>query len=261
MSQDLSVTQVAERGAHNNTYIGEQNNYGLSVNDAMDMAIKLLREYYPKLREEALAEMRFLVAEKLKDVPSECIVQPNPRIAISVLQNASITEEPDVRELYANLLAGSMNSTVKDGVHPSFVEIVKQLSSDEAKILNYLNSFFSILTVSLRIAMGTSGHVRILEGFTDVPQQIGCENVYSPDKCFINLIRLGLVDTHYYGIEFPEESYEQLMQHPIVKEALVEGEEVAEHLGMDLQVGVHKGYITLTDYGKEFCNFCCKTRY
>ncbi len=44
-----------------------------------------------------------------------------------------------LREMFANLLASAMNSDVSNDVHPSFVEIIKQLSPDEAKILKYFS--------------------------------------------------------------------------------------------------------------------------
>jgi hypothetical protein len=46
-------------------------------------------------------------------------------------------DEPELKELYASLLASTMDSS--DSVaHPSFVTIIQQLTSDEAKILRYI---------------------------------------------------------------------------------------------------------------------------
>ena len=47
--------------------------------------------------------------------------------------------EPDLKELYASLLATAMDST-NDISHPSFVTIIQQLTSDEARILRYLST-------------------------------------------------------------------------------------------------------------------------
>ena len=113
----------------------------------IEQTFKLFHQYFPLLQKEALEEVHRMLQEKLKNIPPEDIVQPSPRIAIPSLQNASITEESEVRELYASLLANSMNKVVKDGVHPAFVEIIKQLSPDEAKILRYMSIFSSVPTI------------------------------------------------------------------------------------------------------------------
>ena len=44
----------------------------------------------------------------------------------------------ELREMYSNLLAKSMNSDAKTLVHPSFVEIIKQLSPFDARFLKLL---------------------------------------------------------------------------------------------------------------------------
>ena len=147
MNDKTEINQNAGLGSHGNTFIAEQYN-GLSVADATHMALSMFREYYPQLREELLSDLRKMLEEKLKNIPSENIVPPSPRIAVPTLQNASITEDIEIRELYAQLLANSMNETMKDGIHPAFVEIIKQLSPDEAKILRYMSSNTIIPTMA-----------------------------------------------------------------------------------------------------------------
>ena len=57
-----------------------------------------------------------------------------------VFQLIFAKDEPELKELYASLLASAMDSS--DSVsHPSFVTIIQQLTSDEAKILMYIAQF------------------------------------------------------------------------------------------------------------------------
>ena len=126
MDEHMNISQKASVGSHENTLIGVQNNqYGLTHMQAIEMAFSIFKEYYPQLKKDVLEELNGMVKEKLSSVPEENIVPPTPRIAVPTLQNASITEEVDIRELYANLLANSMNKVVKDGIHPAYVEIIK----------------------------------------------------------------------------------------------------------------------------------------
>ena len=79
------------------------------------------------------------VAEKLREVPEERLRPPEPNIGGPALESLRYTEhKEDLRELYASLLATAMDSATLAQAHPAFVEIIRQLSSDEAKIIRSL---------------------------------------------------------------------------------------------------------------------------
>ena len=77
MSENLEVNQTAAFGSHGNTIIGTVNT-GLSVTDAMQMALQIFREYYPQLKKEAIDELQKMLKEELEKV---CLLytSPSPR--------------------------------------------------------------------------------------------------------------------------------------------------------------------------------------
>ena len=150
MDENHEVNQTAALGSHHNTFAGTVNNYGLSVTDATRMALQMFREYYPQLQKEALDTVQKLVEEHLKLIPPENIIPPKANVVVPVLQNASLTEEPDLLKMYATVLANSMDKFMQSGIHPGFVDVIRQLSSDEAKILKYMNQHSTVPTVTLR---------------------------------------------------------------------------------------------------------------
>lgn len=80
-------------------------------------------------REYKLAETEKLLAKKLEHVSENKIVTPEAYVAVPAIQAISYSmNSEELRNLYANLLAKAMNSDTKDLVHPSFVEIIKQMS-------------------------------------------------------------------------------------------------------------------------------------
>lgn len=80
------------------------------------------------------------VAEKLKGIPPEKICTPKPNIAGPALEALKYTgHEEELREMYANLLATSLDKETTNKAHPSFVEIIKQLNPQEARLLKYLS--------------------------------------------------------------------------------------------------------------------------
>src|SRR5690606_29157112 len=76
------------------------------------------------------------LSEKTRTIPLESVVEPKASVAGPALQGLAFThEEPVLKDLYLNLLASAMDGRTSSHVHPSFVEIIKQLDGAEAKLL------------------------------------------------------------------------------------------------------------------------------
>lgn len=81
------------------------------------------------------------VAEKLKDVPPENIVEANPRITVPAVEALRYSgSEVDIREMFANLIATDLNKDTKNRAHPSFVEMIKEMSVEDAKLLKSIRT-------------------------------------------------------------------------------------------------------------------------
>ena len=81
------------------------------------------------------------LGEKLSDIPQENVTEPAASIAGPAIQSLAFAhEEKELKELYLNLLASAMNSEKNNSVHPSFVEIIRQMSPFEALILKHLKN-------------------------------------------------------------------------------------------------------------------------
>jgi len=76
---------------------------------------------------------RILADRKTKRIETPPLSVAGPLI----FQLIFAKDESELKELYASLLASSMDSS-DSVVHPSFVTIIQQLTSDEAKILMYI---------------------------------------------------------------------------------------------------------------------------
>ena len=255
MDNEITIHQNATLGSQGNTFIGEQHNYtGLSIADATKMAFSMFREYYPQLRKEALDDVSQMLSAFLRDIPQENIIPPTPKIAVPVLQNASITEETELREYYARLLASSMDSRQKKFVHPSYVEIISQLCTDEAKILRHLMSYEAIPTITLRYESGNGYGIDAVKFFSDVGIFTHCEYPYNTNQYFDNLARLGLLEKSIVG---------QHLQAEFEYGVLKKNEYIASKNKQSLAISngcketkIIEGYVRITDFGKSFCRVC-----
>lgn len=90
-------------------------------------------------REYNLEETKKLLEEKLRGVSPEKISTPPPYIAVPALQSiAYCMDDPVLREMYAELLATAMNSETVGNVHPTYVEIIRQMSPYDALVFREL---------------------------------------------------------------------------------------------------------------------------
>lgn len=253
MNENPVIKQVSTLGSQG-TQIGIQNNMGLTASDAMHMALQMFREYYPELKNQILEEIQQTVLDKLKDVPPENITTPNPRVAFPTIQNACITPEKDIREMFEELLAKSMQKSVQNGVFPSYVEIIKQLCPDEAKILRYIKHYIVIPTVTVRYENGKGAGINQVNNFSNVGELIGCEFPFDTPMYFDNLCRLGLLNNHGEMSSLSEkERYEPLKKHPYVLQQSKNEGIIKQGFN---KVKIRESFVDLTDFGKHFCNTC-----
>lgn len=102
------------------------------------------------------------VSEELRDVPPDRVVTPDLTIAGPAVEALKFAGHKEVlRDMYARLLAKAMDSNVSSSAHPAFVEIIKQLTPDEAKVLTLIWKTQNIPVVDLRIKNMTPNGRRI----------------------------------------------------------------------------------------------------
>lgn len=204
-------------------------------------------------REYNVAETKLLLEKKLENVQPELIEAPEPFIAVPALQYISYCmDNEELRDMYANLLANSMNSVVKNGVHPSYVEIIKQLSPDEAKILKYLYSNSLVPIIGIRAYKQTGKSVLAVPLFTDITEICGCENINGYEAYIDNLTRLGLVNIPDDESLSDKSLYDSLKTHPqivSIKKRIDDNPQVSK-------TDFYEAHIALTAFGKSFCNIC-----
>ncbi|MCO4662203.1 hypothetical protein Si021_01990 [Streptococcus infantarius subsp. infantarius] len=84
-------------------------------------------------RKYKLEEVKAILAKKLGDISEEKLTIPEPYIAVPALEAISYSmDNEQLKNMYANLLARAMLKSEQSKVHPSFVEIIKQLSPNDA---------------------------------------------------------------------------------------------------------------------------------
>lgn len=208
-------------------------------------------------REYNVAETQKLLEEKLKYISPELIQPPDAYIAVPVIQYISYCMDNDkLRNMYANLLAASMRSDKKWAVHPSFVEIIRQICPDEAKILQYIvtHCYDEIPVIDLIFTNESNEGISILKHFSNLGELAKCDYPLNICKYFDNLVRLGLVEHGpFLSRLIGDHLYEPLKNHEYILEKSKEASFRDD--GYNTAI-VNELYMYMTDYGKSFCEVC-----
>lgn len=125
-------------------------------------------------QEYSVDETVRILSIKLQNVSQDQIRSPEAYIGVPTLQYISYcVDSPELRDMYAELLAKSMNESTYKNVHPSFVEIIKQLCPDEAKILRIID--YQIPTIGLSYRNERYIGNEIISKFSDIGEKAKCE--------------------------------------------------------------------------------------
>lgn len=203
-------------------------------------------------REYKFAEIEKLLYHKLENVEPEKIVTPETYVAIPAIQAISYSMDSEtLRNLYANLLANSMNIDMKPFVHPAFVEIIKQLSPVDANVFSLIwnADIRPLINLGIESSFATGGGKKIVfEHNTWITD-------YSPELFSIslsNLCRQNLIaiDDSWYtndnNYDIVRNTRSFIIFRDSILSALKEGQALYEG----------KKIIHITELGKSFHNIC-----
>lgn len=194
------------------------------------------------------------VAQKLRNTPEEEIVTPPPYVAGPALEALRFAgHDNTLRELYANLLASSMDAATAQMAHPGFVEILKQLSPDEARLLQLMQLPvpFPIISVRNESKEQNKGGVDALVHFSLLGQQAGCQYINLIPSYLSNFVRLGIIEIPTFFTYTDEKLYEPLEKHPTVTviKAQIESNQTRKAV-------INREGARITPLGRQFINAC-----
>lgn len=213
---------------------------------AINFAFDKARNYFSgKFQQE--------ISAKAEAIPVEHIVEPKASIAGPTLQGLAFThDEPNLKEMYLNLLTTAMDGRVAALAHPAFVEIIKQLDSEDARLIRgVLQSPIPIpiaqIHQKLKENTGYNLLVQHLLNIKDTATQAPVEDPRHP-AMIDNWIRLGLVEVAYDKHLSDLTKYSWVDQRP---EFLRLSQEFQPD---EAKIEYVKGVMQRTEFGKQFAS-------
>lgn len=199
-------------------------------------------------------DFKLKLAKDIKEIVLEDLKEPPLAIAGPALDTAKYyLEEEGLRDMFAKLVASSMDKSKDDLIHPSFVQILKELSPIDANNL-----------IDIKQLVNADGYAPIVgyyigDNLTDKPIKHLINHIFinsnerselgSQSSSIENLSRLGLIEFDY-NAHMPENYYNHLLNNNFINDRNME-------LIKDSQRIITKlGIIRLSAFGVRFCKVC-----
>lgn len=188
--------------------------------------------------------------ERIEAIPESRRVAPKPIIAAPAMQGLAFSlGEPDLKELYLNLLASASDSSRQDTVHPSFAEIIRQLTGEEASLLRApLGKGVHVAIARVRGATPGRGGVILANHLLPLSDSdTGEMTVDTEVPTYVdNWMRLGLVDVEYGTYLVRDGAYDFVTKRPEYLQL------EAQYANAEIELKIEQGILRPTEFGTAF---------
>ena len=192
------------------------------------------------------------LSQSIAAIPEENLTEPNIQTTAQALENSKYCiESEDLRKLFVNLISKSMDDRYTQAVHPSFAEIIKQMSPLYAKILKSLDprDSFPLVDYILRDYSDNSFNTIIsnvyIPSFSEISLEQACSSISS-------LNRLGIIKIITDASLVDDSIYESFKETEYYKILSIQ----TESLNKPKKLEIKKYFGCLTPLGENFFEVC-----
>jgi hypothetical protein len=253
---DSAIKNIAEKPAQS---------IGTTFNDIWFLIFGGISEKAEKKRLQVaknIEDFRNELHEKTEQIPNEKRIDPDFQTVSLSLENAKFSiNVKEIRDMFSTLVASSMNSDLSGFVHPSFAEMIKQMSPLDAKIAKQILSTRSFPVVKIRRQAKSTPrfkengfeHFKYFNSGVDLASHLtlisDIDDVSDIPPCLNNLERLGLIQISYETFFVDPTRYAEIQ-----KKLQLLSYEVPEQ--EDMEIAYIPGSITVTPLGHDFASVC-----
>ena len=192
---------------------------------------------------------------RMEQVPQEKVVAVAPETGVPIAEKLAYVRDEKLCDLYVQLLATASNTNTLGNAHPSFVNVINNLSPDEAKFLEFFTDNNNALIYVLAHAVDSNDRKYDVRSGALVPGAITEELTFPEnlDAYLSNLAGLGLLAMRDDRRLHDRGAYEQIetvyrldFLAQIAKDPKLK----------DRQLKFVNGVIYLTSFGENFIQAC-----
>lgn len=207
----------------------------------------------------ALKEFSRELEKKVEGIPEERRLEPNTHTVCTALESMRYcVEEIELRNMFSTLIANSIDKDTFEIVHPSYGDIIKQLTSFDANLILWMKDRKAIPVIRFRINF--KGENRYLQ-LPIIYAEYGMDTTEMLQVSLENLSRLKIINLNL------DASYSDIHLYEIIKKMK---KYLEDKFNIETQIGEKRvleevlGSIEITQFGRKFIDACCSnnaTRY
>jgi hypothetical protein len=231
---------------------------GETIGQLYDIALGHRMALWSERRKNILVQNTITVVRELQHSDPMKINQIHPDFAIPIIEKLSYVEAPEIAKLFASLLAKSVHGDHVQNAHPRYINIINNLSIDDARIIKYLyedsQRVFAYPIPYIRVygenKTNPNNRLEYSERLTAIQKNVDLiypeadvlyiENLVSQE--ILQIIDKPLVESHFY-----EEALNLYADYIT---------EVKTTIQDDYEIKIEYGEYRLTYWGKAFINAC-----
>lgn len=189
------------------------------------------------------------VSQKISSITKPNLIDPDFQVVTQSLDAAKYCiSVPELRHMFASLIANTMNSEFSNYVSPIFPNILRQMNSYDAKLFNLVRNF-NCRPLITYVKHNNNGYTDVLRHITFVQDPFMDFELQSLSMTSLSL--LGLLDFRYDKVTVGiTHSYYDLENSPYFYNLKKKLENTSYH------ADVQKGICSLTPLGKAFAKVC-----
>jgi hypothetical protein len=190
----------------------------------------------------------------LEKIPEEKIISISPEIGVPVVEKLSYISDDQLSDLYIQLLAKASNVDTLEHAHPSFVNVINNLTPDEAHLLEYFVTQSDLPFIYAKSVRIPTQEFILLRDLI-VPDEI-LRNLSFPqnvDAYFSNLEGLGLININHIEWLTDTNIYDELKKKYTEQFIAIMNSDPKTKGNV---LCFDQGFIRITRYGEKFIQAC-----
>ncbi len=162
--------------------------------------------------------LRHELANKINKIPADKQIEPNIQVTAQALEDSKYcVESKQLREMFSNLIANSMNADYAMVAHPAYAGVIKQMSPTDARVLKAIPPKYLIPIVDYVIEDKRSGFTETQYSNIYIPFLPGLD-ILKQATSISSLSRLGILNIDTELKITDESAYEPYEHEPVFKE-------------------------------------------
>lgn len=189
---------------------------------------------------------------KVESIPDNKRLEPNVHTVCTALDSMRYcVEESQLRNMFSTLIANSINVDMIKYVHPSYGEIIRQLTPFDANVILWMKNQEAIPIIRFRVQ---EKNKREYLQIANVYLENNFGNLEMLQVSLENLSRLKIIDINLEISYADTELYDGVKQ---TQKYLEDKAEIDNKLEENKEVQEIYGSIEISQFGKKFIEVCC----